>query len=329
MNRPRHLTIRAESWPLRTPFNISRGSKTVADVVVVEINEGPRRGRGECVPYPRYAETVTSVISQVSGIANEIELGMSRSDLGAILPAGAARSAVDCALWDLEAKAKGCRVWDLAGCIPPVPLDITQTISLDTAEAMTSAAALLSARPVLKVKVGAEGVVERLRAIRAAAPRSRIVVDANEAWTLPLLDYLSPLLAAIGVVLIEQPLPATDDAALDRFDSAVPLCADESCHITADLEQLPAGYRWVNVKLDKAGGLTEALRLTAQAKKGGRKMMIGCMVSTSLAIAPATLLVSSADIVDLDGPQWLARDRAPSLLLADGRIAPPDPTLWG
>ena len=246
------------------------------------------------------------------------------------LPPGAARNALDCALWDLEAKASARPVWQLAGIAAPRPAITAETIALDAPEAMAAAAAQLRDRPLLKVKVGAEEVVERVGAVRAAAPTARLIVDANEGWDLALLQRIAGMLAALDVEVIEQPLPASEDASLRAFAGPPCRCAPtKSCHAVADLERLPEAYRMVNVKLDKAGGLTEALRLAAAARARGLDVMIGCMVATSLGIAPAMLLAGDAQVVDLDGPLWLARDRDPALRFADGWIYPPDATLWG
>jgi L-alanine-DL-glutamate epimerase-like enolase superfamily enzyme len=327
--RTRRLRVRAEAWPLARPFTISRGTKTTAEVVVVDVEEDGLHGRGECVPYPRYGETPARVTEAITAVAADIEAGLSRERLQDRLPAGAARNALDCALWDLQAKAHGHPAWQLAGLAAPLPAIIAETIALDAPEAMAAAAAQLRDRPLLKVKVGAEDVIERVGAVRAAAPRARLVVDANEGWDLALLQRIAGILAALEVEVIEQPLPASEDAELRVFAGAPALCADESCRTVADLEALPDAYRMINIKLDKAGGLSEALRLAAAARTRGLGVMVGCMVATSLGIAPAMLLAGDAQVVDLDGPLWLAHDRRPTLKFADGWIYPPDPTLWG
>ncbi len=325
----RRLQVRAEAWPLARPFTISRGTKTTAEVVVVEIEQDGLRGRGECVPYPRYGETTAEVVKTIAAIAADVEAGLTRESLQRKLPPGAARNALDCALWDLEAKASARPVWQLAGIAAPRPVITAETITLGAPEVMAVAAAQLGDRPLLKVKVGAEEVLERVSAVRAAAPKARLIVDANEGWELALLQRIAGMLAALGVEVIEQPLPASEDANLRAFAGPPSLCADESCHAAADLERLPEAYRMVNIKLDKAGGLTEALRLAVAARARGLDVMIGCMVATSLGIAPAMLLAGDAQLVDLDGPLWLARDRAPPLRFAAGWIYPPDATLWG
>ncbi len=326
----RRLEVRAESWPLGRPFAISRGAKTKAEVVVVRISEGEAAGRGECVPYPRYGETVEGVLAAVEALRPAIEGGLGREELQTALAPGAARNAVDCALWDLEAKLTGVPVWQRAGLAAPAPLVTAFTIGLGSASEMADAARAAADRPLLKVKLAGAGDLERVQAVRAAAPRATLVVDANEAWTPEMVERYPPRLAGMGVALIEQPLPADDDAPLAGIDRPVPVCADESCHVAADVDGLRDRYDMVNVKLDKAGGLTEALRLVAAARAAGLGVMVGCMVGTSLAMAPAMLLGGAADYVDLDGPLLLARDRPEGLESLDGgRLAPPRPALWG
>ena len=325
----RKLRVRNEAWPLARPFAISRGTKTTAEVVVAEIEDNGSHGRGECVPYPRYGENVDAVAEAIAALAPEVEAGMDRIALQQRLPAGAARNALDCALWDLEAKSSGRRVWQLAATPAPHPAPTAETIALDTPEAMAARAFCLRERPLLKLKLDAEDVVERVGAVRAAVPRARLIVDANESWDLALLERIGGMLAALDVEVIEQPLPTARDEELRGFVSKVMLCADESCHTADDIDRLPEAYGMVNVKLDKAGGLTEALRVVAAARAKGRGVMVGCMVGTSLGIAPATLLASVADVVDLDGPLWLAHDRGPELRFSNGCVYPPDPALWG
>jgi len=325
----RRLTVRAEAWPLARPFTIARGTKTTADVVTVEIEDAGRHGRGECVPYPRYGESTAGVLAAITAVREQVEAGLDRAGLQSLLPAGAARNALDCALWDLEAKQAGRPVWQLAGLIAPRPVITAETIALDSVEAMAAAAARLRDRPLLKVKVGAEDVIERVGAVRAAAPSARLVVDANEGWDLPLLERIAGMLAALDVEVIEQPLPASADPLLADYASPIPLCADESCHRTEDLDRLPAAYGMVNVKLDKAGGLSEALRLIAAARARRMQVMVGCMVATSLGVAPAMLLTEHARVVDLDGPLWLMHDRGPGLKFANGCVYPPEAALWG
>jgi len=323
------LKIRVERWPLARPFTISRGTKTEAEVVVVEIEERGFRGRGECVPYPRYGETATAVARRIEALSPAIADGLNREGLQSSVPAGAARNALDCALWDLEAKQRGLRAWDMAGLAPPSSMVTAETIGLDSPAAMARAAATLSDRPLLKIKLGAEQVEERLRAVRNGAPEARLVVDANEAWDADLLQRSCGTLIELGVEMVEQPLPAGNDGALEELGLPIVLCADESCHTAEDLPSLAGRYQMVNIKLDKTGGLTEALRLATAARAAGFTIMVGCMVGTSLAMAPATLLGGFAQVVDLDGPLWLARDREPPLRFSGGTVTPPEPALWG
>jgi L-alanine-DL-glutamate epimerase-like enolase superfamily enzyme len=323
------LAVRIERWPLARPFTIARGSKTEAVVVVAEIATPAGVGRGEAVPYARYGESVEAVAAAAQAMAPMVAAGLDRRALLDHLPAGAARNAIDCALVDAGCRLSGVRAWQRLGFPPPATLVTAETIALDAIGRMQAAAAALAGRPLLKVKVGADAVVDRVAAVRAAAPRARLIVDANEAWSARLLADVLPALADLGVVMIEQPLPAGSDADLAGFPSPIPLCADESCHTVADLDALPDGYQMVNVKLDKAGGLLAAADLMRRARDRGLAVMVGCMVATSLAMAPALLLAGQADLVDLDGPLWLAADRLPGLAFADGLIAPPPPGLWG
>ena len=325
----RQLTVRAESWPIAGTFTISRGSKTAADVVLVEIRDGAHVGRGECVPYPRYGETIAGAIASIESLRPEIERGLDRPALQSALKAGAARNAVDCALWDLEAKIAGCPAWRLAGLAPPQPATTAYTLSLDTVENMAAAARANAERPLLKLKLSGPGDLDRVRAVHENAPRARLIVDANEAWTPEIYTTLAPQLALLGVELIEQPLPAGADGPLAGLARPVPVCADESCHDAASLAHIAGKYDAVNIKLDKTGGLTEALRLAAAAKAAGLGIMVGCMVATSLAMAPALLLAADARWVDLDGPLLLARDRDHGLVYHGSRVQPPAPTLWG
>ncbi len=325
----RRLEARAETWPLKSAFTISRGSKIAAQVVLCEITQSGMKGRGECVPYAHYGESVEGVLEQIAAVTAEIQDGLDRRALLAALPPGAARNAIDCALWDLEAKLAGVRAWELAGVAQPGPTLTAQTIALGTVDEMAAAARAYAHQPLLKVKLDDQGVVERMRAVAQAAPGARLIVDANEAWSLATLAQTQDELADLGVVAIEQPLPAGADQGLDDFTPTIPLCADESCRGPADLERLAERYQMVNIKLDKAGGLSEALRMTAMARARGLSVMIGCMVGTSLAMAPATLLAAQAQLVDLDGPLWLARDRPHALHYTDGLIHPPSPDLWG
>jgi L-alanine-DL-glutamate epimerase-like enolase superfamily enzyme len=326
----RRLSVRRETWPLVRPFAIARGVKTAAEVVVAEIEEEGFVGRGECVPYARYGETVDGVVAALEALAAPIAAGMDRGALQEALPPGAARNALDCALWDLEAKRARVRAWELAGLPPPSPLPVALTLSLAAPASMAAAAAngVAGGASLLKLKAGADAVLERVGAVRAAAPEARLIVDANEGWTFALLERLVEPLRGLGVEMIEQPLPAAADRVLAGFASPVALCADESFHSERDLDRMQ-GYRMVNVKLDKTGGLTAALPLAASARAHGLAVMVGCMVSTSLAMAPATLLGQGAAIVDLDGPLWLARDREPALRYERGVVHPPEPGLWG
>ncbi|MEX0696377.1 MAG: N-acetyl-D-Glu racemase DgcA [Dongiaceae bacterium] len=325
----RQLRIVAETWPLAGRFAISRGSRTAADVVVVELAEGAAVGHGECMPYGRYGETVPGVVERIEALRGELERGLERADLQAALPAGAARNAIDCALWDLEAKRSGVPAWQRAGLAPLHAVTTAYTLGLDGVEAMAAAARVQAHRPLLKLKLAGPGDLERVRAVRENAPRSRLIVDANEAWTPALFAELSPRLRELGVELIEQPLPAGADDALADIARPVPVCADESCHVAADLPLLVGKYDAVNIKLDKTGGLTEALRLAADAEARGFAAMVGCMVATSLAMAPALLVAQEARWVDLDGPLLLARDRDPGLRYEDSLVQPPAPALWG
>jgi L-alanine-DL-glutamate epimerase-like enolase superfamily enzyme len=322
------LTLRTgvERWPIAGSFVISRGARTEAVVVVAEHSDGTHAGRGECVPYPRYGETVESVVAAIEAARLD---GLDRERLMAAMPPGAARNALDCALWDIEAKRSGRRAAELAGVRLMRPVATCYTLSLGDPDSMAAAAHAASARPILKVKLGGEGDPARIRAVRAGAPRARLVVDANEAWSeATFLDNMRACTEA-GVTLIEQPLPAGQDELLRRVPHAVPICADESVHVADDLDGLAGKYDAVNVKLDKAGGLTPALALAREAKRRGFLVMVGCMVGTSLAMAPATLVAQEADLADLDGPLLLAADRKPGLVYAGALVEPPIPELWG
>jgi len=323
------LAVRAEIWPLSGTFTISRGSRTAAEVVVVELAAGGARGRGECVPYARYGETVEGVVQTIEGLRGPLSGGLDRTGLQSLLPAGAARNAVDCAFWDLEAKQAGHRVWELLGQTAPRPVTTAYTLSLDTAETMARAAAENAWRPLLKLKLAGPEDLARVEAVREAAPETRLVVDANEGWAPGLYAQLAPHLAVLGVEMIEQPLPAGHDAALATMQRPVAVAADESCHDTASLAGLAGRYDMVNIKLDKTGGLTEALRLEAAARAEGYGVMVGCMLATSLAMAPALLVARDAQIVDLDGPLLLERDRPEGLVFEGSLIHPPEPNLWG
>ena len=325
-----NLTVRVERWPLQRAFTISRGSKTEAVVVVAELEHGGSRGRGEAVPYLRYGETPEGVVAAIEAMSAALRDGLDRVALQAAMPPGAARNALDCAFWDLAAKQTGRPVYDLAALPPPKPLVTAYTISLDAPEAMASAAADAARRPLLKVKLGGgDGDAERIAAVRCAAPKAELIVDANEGWSADGLERNLAACAQAGVTLIEQPLPEGRDAALAQIRRPIPVCADESVHDRASLEAIGGKYDAINVKLDKAGGLTEALALAAEAERRGFGIMVGCMVATSLAMAPAMLVAQRARVVDLDGPLLLAKDR-PHGLHYEGSVAnPAGSILWG
>ncbi|MDQ0395163.1 N-acetyl-D-Glu racemase DgcA [Labrys monachus] len=325
----RRLSIAVERWPLAAVFTIARGSRTEAVVVVVEISCGDHVGRGECVPYARYGETVEGIAEAIEAQRAAIEAEASRDALQRSMPPGAARNAVDCALWDLEAKIAGRPVWQLAGLPQPRPVTTAYTLSLGDADAMGEAAAAAAHRPLLKVKLGRPDDAARIAAVRRNAPHSSLIVDANEGWRADDLARNFAACAQAGVVLIEQPLPASEDAALAEIERIVPVCADESLHDRASLPGLAGRYDAINIKLDKAGGLTEAIALARDASALGFDLMIGCMVGTSLAMAPALLLAGQARVVDLDGPLLLAKDRQAGLLYEGSTVHPPDPALWG
>ena len=325
----RRLTIRDERWPIAGAFVISRGSKTEARVIVAELRDGDTVGRGECVPYPRYSETGEGVQAQIEAVRAELEAGADRARLQGLLPAGAARNAVDCALWDLEAKQTGVRAWTAAGRPRLEPLKTAFTLSYGTPDEMADAARAQARRPMLKLKIGGADDLDRVEAVRAAAPRTRLIVDANEALDFNALRRLAPEFARLDVKLVEQPLPAGADAELEGWPSPVPLCADESLHTRAELDACARRYTVLNLKLDKTGGLTEGLALAEAARARGLELMVGCMVATSLSMAPATVLAQGAAFVDLDGPLLLAHDREPGLTYIGSVVEPPTPALWG
>lgn len=325
----RIATVQVESFPIAGVFRIARGSKTMAEVVTCTISEGSVQGRGECVPYGHYGETCESVVEQIQAMANRISQGIGRQELRREMPAGAARNAIDCALWDLEAKRNNSRVADLICRDRPHPLVTAQTISFAAPEEMAAQARKFADRPLLKIKLGGENDVGRMHAVAAAAPKSRLILDVNEGWTESNLEQNLIAAAECGVVLVEQPLPAGQDAKLASIPHPVPICADESLHVTDDLASLRTRYDAVNIKLDKAGGLTEALHLLKEARSMGFQIMVGCMVGSSLAMAPAVLLAQDADFVDLDGPLLLTRDRTPALSYEGALVFPPEPSLWG
>ncbi|MQX35551.1 N-acetyl-D-Glu racemase DgcA [Roseospira navarrensis] len=324
------LRVEIERWPIAGGFTISRGTRTEAVVVVATLVEGSIWGRGECVPYARYGETPEAVAEAIEALRGDLALGLDRAGLRARLPGGAARNAVDAALWDLECKRTGQRAWDLAGvAAPPTRMVTAETLSIAEPAAMRDKAAALSDRPLLKVKVGADGALERIAAVREGAPASELIVDANEAWSVDQLRALLPDLARLRVGLLEQPLPADEDGGLAGLTSPVPLCADESAHTSGDIDRLATLYDAVNIKLDKTGGLTEALDMAAAARVRGLGLMVGCMVGTSLAMAPATVVAATADFVDLDGPVLLGKDRVPAIAYDRGWMSPVPAGLWG
>jgi L-alanine-DL-glutamate epimerase-like enolase superfamily enzyme len=323
------LTVRTERWPIAGAFAISRGTKTEAEVVVAELSDRHYRGRGECVPYARYGEQVASVAAAIAAMRPEIARGLDRLALQGAMPPGAARNALDCAFWDFEAKRSGRPVHELVGLPAPAPCVTAYTISLGTPEAMAAVAARASDRPLLKAKLGGTGDPARIAAVRQAAPQAELIVDANESWTQQDLTENLAACAAAGVTLIEQPLPDGHDGVLSAFRHPIPICADESVHARADLAELRRKYDAVNIKLDKTGGLTEALATAGQAEAMGFTIMVGCMVATSLAMAPAVLLAQRARVVDLDGALLLARDRLYPIRYEGSRIHPPSRALWG
>jgi len=323
------VNVRRESWPIAGSFTISRGSKTQADVIVVELRGGASRGRGECVPYARYGESLDGVMAAIEAVAPAISHGMDRAGLQAAMPPGAARNALDCALWDLDAKRGHTSVSALARLPSPYPLLTAYTISIGAPEEMARAAAATCGRPLLKIKLGAPGDPARIAAVRNAAPDAELIVDANEGWDADNITENLAACAAAGVTLIEQPLPANNDALLPSIARSIPLCADESVHGIASLRDLIGKYDMVNIKLDKTGGLTEALAMADAAQTMGFGIMVGSMVATSLAMAPAVLLAQKARIVDLDGPLLLVNDRTDGLRYDGSTIYPPTPALWG
>ena len=324
----RALAVATESWPIAGSFTIARGSKTMADVVTVTLRESGREGRGECVPYPRYGETVAAVVAALEKARAAVEAGAGRGEVARLLSPRAARNALDCALWDLEAKLTGVPVWRRAGLAAPQTLATAFTISLDTPAKMAEKAAA-AGRNLLKLKLGRPGDVERLRQVRVAAPASRLIVDANEGWTPDDLPTMLAACANVGVELVEQPLPAGNDGRLAEISRPVAVCADESVHDAEQLAGLAGRYDAINIKLDKTGGLTEALALARQARAMGFRIMTGCMLATSLAMAPAMLVAQLADVVDLDGPLLLARDREPGIVYDGNLMRPPAARLWG
>ncbi len=323
------LTLTRDEFKLKQAFTISRGSRTVAQVLTVQLTEGEHWGRGECYPYARYGESLDSVREQIRAVESDIVSGASRDTLQQLMPAGAARNAIDCALWDLEAKRSGVPVWKLAGLSAPEAITTAYTLSLDTPEAMRTAAAEHANRPLLKIKLGSAGDLDRLRAIRLGAPDATLIVDANEGWSATDYDELAPVMLELGVSMVEQPLPQSSDEALAGRARPLPVCADESCHDVASLQALVGKYDMINIKLDKTGGLTEALALKSAALELGFDVMVGCMVTSSLAMAPAMLVAQGARVADLDGPLLLAEDRMPAVEYHSSVMQPAPAELWG
>lgn len=319
------ITVEREAFRLAEAFVISRGARTEANVLTVRVTRDGRTGWGECVPYARYGESLDSVTAEIEGLP----AGITRAELQEALPAGAARNAVDCALWDLEAKRAGKRVWGLLDLPAPIPMITAYTLSLGEPDAMQLAAAKHAHRPLLKIKLGTPDDMARLEAVRRGAPKSEIIVDANEGWSADVYADLAPHLVRLGVTLVEQPLPAGQDDMLAEIARPLPVCADESCHDRASLPDLAGKYDVINIKLDKTGGLTEALELRTAARAAGYGVMVGCMVGSSLAMAPATLVAQGAKVVDLDGPLLLAEDRSEPLIFDAEGVHPPKAALWG
>lgn len=323
------LSVQHDRFKIRGLFSISRGSRTHADVVTVSLQDGDAIGRGECTPYARYGESVDSVSAQIEGLRANLTSGLDRQALQGLLPSGAARNAVDCALWDLEAKRSGTPAYQLAGLTDLAPMTTAYTLSLDTPEKMAEAAYENRHRPLLKVKLGGNGDPDRMRAVCGHAGGAKIIVDANEAWSPDNLWAWLDLAAKLGITLVEQPLPAADDAMLAERVHVVPVCADESAHDRKSLTALKGRYEVVNIKLDKTGGLTEALAMKQAAREAGFGVFVGCMMGSSLAMAPATLAAQDADYVDLDAPLLLDEDRDPALTFEGSTLNPPTPALWG
>ena len=326
---PRTLEAQHQSFPLIAPFRIARGVKTAAELVTVTIRDGNSAGRGEGVPYARYGESIASALASIEEARTLIEQGGGRDALPLALPAGAARNALDCALWDLEAKLSGRSVAETIGGPPPRPVASALTVGIDTPEAMAEAAAALASAPLLKIKVDSHDPEAQIRAVRAAAPNPGLIVDPNESWDRALVEAMQPVLVEARVALLEQPVPGGADEWLEGLAPAVPICADESVHVAADLPVVARRYQAVNVKLDKAGGLTAALDLARAARALGLGLMTGCMISSSLSIAPALHLALLSDFVDLDGPLWLREDRAGGVRAEDGLLFPPIAGFWG
>lgn len=325
----RTIVARSDAFPLAQPFRISRGVKTVADVVTVEITADGMTGRGEAVPYLRYGETIAGALDEIANARGAIADGATRDELLTLMPAGAARNAVDCALWDLETRLTGRSVTDRLGRPDIAPTPTAMTVSLDTLDAMAAAARALADVPLIKIKVDRSDPAAQIRVVRDAAPNPRIIVDPNESWTIAEVEGLQSLLAELRIDLLEQPLPAGEDDALEGFRSLVPIAADESAHVADDVGALASKYQVINIKLDKTGGLTGALALADAAAAAGLGVMTGSMISTSLSIAPALVVAARSSFVDLDGPLWLAADRAGGVKGVDGVLTPPAAGFWG
>jgi len=325
--------VRHERWELAAPFIIARETYFHADVVVATLSCDDAVGRGECTPTGFYGESVEGVMDAVRDLLARLAGGEAWESIHDTVPAGAARNAVDCAVWDLRAKQAKRRAWELAGIAAPCPVRTAQTISVgDAAKQAGKARAIVAADgpgALVKLKLDADDIAARIGAVRAAAPAATLVVDANASWSPALLEAAMPVLQAAHVAMLEQPLPVGDDGALARIDRRVPVCADESAHVGADLDALRGRYDLVNVKLDKTGGLTEALRMAARARALGFGLMVGCMEGTSLGMAPAMLVAGAARFVDLDGPLLIGRDREPGLRYERGIVSPPSAALWG
>lgn len=328
MTNDLHIEAVVRSWPVAGKFTIARGSRTEAVVVETRVSCNGFRGRGECTPYARYNETVEGVIEDILKAGRALQ-GPDRNAVQELLPPGAARNALDCALWDLEAKTRSEPAHSLLGLKKPVPVATAYTLSLDTPEAMGARAAENKARPLLKIKLGGEGDIERIRAVHENAPETALIIDANEAWSVEEYRHMTPVLGDLGVALIEQPFPADNDSVLAELERPVPVCADESCHDRRELSRLKGLYDVINIKLDKSGGLTEGLALLREARKQGFRIMTGCMLGTSLAMAPAMMLAQQAEFVDLDGPLLLAEDHEPGIVYEGSMAQPPLPELWG
>lgn len=325
----RGLSIRHRILPLRSPFRIARGVKHAADVVTVELEQAGCIGRGESVPYARYGESVAAVIDEIESLRHDVCAGMGRDELQARLGPGAARNALDAALWDLESRLTHVPVWNQLARPPRLPLVTALTVVIDTPQKMQEAASHIANAGLIKVKVDADDPVARIEAVRRAAPSARLIVDPNESWTIDILREVQPALERLSVDLLEQPLPADADEALLNLSSRIPICADEACHTTADLPSLRNRYQAINIKLDKTGGLSEAWRLLRAAKAQSFQIMVGCMVCSSLGIAPALEIAREADFIDLDGPLWLTDDYPGGVTLQGGVLIPPSPGFWG